>query len=65
MLRNEVLDLIAELVQSETEVVHQVNSKRGLTKKASKRERVAINAILHAICPLETPVSDEEFQQMN
>ena len=66
MLRTEAIALIAEMVRAEVEVVKQVNYRHGgLMKKAAKHERVAVNQLLHALCPLEAPIDDDEFAGMN
>ena len=65
MLRTEAIALIQEMVSAEVEVTNQVNSKHGLTKRVVKRERLAVNQLLHAICPLEAPIDDDEFASMS
>ena len=39
------VELLRELVRAEVAVMHSVNSRRGLTKKAAKEEERALQAI--------------------
>jgi hypothetical protein len=63
MDRQKALEMIEELVRAEVEVVHSVNSRRGLSKTAANRERKAVNAVFEALT--NTRITDEEFQAIS
>lgn len=55
-------ELLAELSHATTQVTHQVNSPRGLTKKAAKRELDAANAIFKELTGIT--LTKEEWEKL-
>lgn len=63
MTRREAVELLQELVRAETQIVHSVNSAGGLTKKAAKEERKAVDAIFKALTGDTT--TPEEYKEIS
>jgi len=65
MEKPKAIELLRELVEAEIEVVHQVNSRRGLSKRAQRRERKAVEAIFHELTFPGIKLTDEEFAEIS
>jgi hypothetical protein len=63
MDRQKAVELLQELTRAEVAVVHSVNSRRGLTKKAAKEELKAIDAVFQALTGDTT--TPEEYSQIS
>lgn len=62
MDRQKALEMIEELIRAEIQIVHSVNSSRGLTKVAATRERKAVEALFEALT--NSTITAEEFQDI-
>jgi len=57
----QAVELLRELIYCETEMVKQVNSRRGgITKKLAREERKAVDAIFKEL--VGTVTTDAEYQ---